>query len=114
MEIHDWNVGIAAAKARGYFDVHGRGVLSRRSMDADGDTTILDWMRAVVNRDECGIHAFKNEYVSLPMLRKGAAPRDVIALVERYDPDREAVVYVEYEHGYFGPAIVPLSLPVQH
>jgi len=97
-------VELSAAKARGYFEHAGRGLLITRPATEEGPFGA--WMRTY---GMSGTY-WENRYVTLADLKAWGCPGSVVHLVEAYDPMTEAVVAIEFEPGAdVEPQVVALT-----
>ena len=105
-ELREIRRSYSAAKARMYFEEHGRGLLITKIASTPFDAGLGKNVKNVES------HSYLNQYWTLANLKEHGAPKYVIELVETYDPDREVVVAIEYHPGHDPePEIVSLPGP---
>jgi hypothetical protein len=107
--IEEMRVQQSAAKARGYFEQVGRGLLITEPVDHDEPFQV--WMRDNVDTET---QVYRNRYVSLDDLKATECPVHVVRYVETYDPHTEAVLSIQFDPDDcdIEPRVVPLGFTV--
>jgi hypothetical protein len=92
---------LSASKAHKYFQNYGRGFLHTKFDDEE----LQHWV-AIIPQAATHLRLWRNTYIPLTHVREAAAryPDDpeiakMLMWVECYEPEREAVVDIQYESG---------------